>query len=74
MMNGTQGMSESQKKEMRRRGILFIHYFIRSPMYDNYTRYLLRFLFDAKPEKTPFYLISNFYYNKLFDKCDISSI
>lgn len=41
MMNGTQGMSESQKKEMRRRGILFIHYFIRSPMYDNYTSSLI---------------------------------
>jgi hypothetical protein len=40
MMNGTKDMSESQKKEMRRRSFLFLHYLIRSPFYDNFSRYL----------------------------------
>lgn len=39
-MNGTNGMSTSQKKEMRRRTILFLYYFIRTPLYDNYTRFV----------------------------------
>lgn len=37
LMGGTKRLSESQKKEMRRRTILFLHYFIRSPLYDRYS-------------------------------------
>lgn len=38
LMNGTKHMSAEQKKEMRRRTITFLHYLIRSPLYENYSR------------------------------------
>ena len=37
LMNGTRNMSTDQKKEMKRRAIMFLHYFIRSPVYENYS-------------------------------------
>ena len=40
-MNGTKNMSISQKKELKRRTNMLLHYFIRSPCFDNFSRYFL---------------------------------
>ncbi len=66
MMNGTKDMSESQKKEMRRRSFLFLHYLIRSPFYDNFSRYL-QFLDKAF---SIIYLLNTF----VFSPINLSSI
>jgi len=44
LMNGTSKLSQSQKSEMRRRTILFLHYFIRSPLYEVYSSSALTIL------------------------------
>lgn len=44
LMNGTKNLSSSQKKEMKRRSILFLHYFIRSPFYDKYSSSIIAIL------------------------------
>lgn len=37
LMNGTKNLSKNQRKEMRRRAFLLLHYFIRSPLYDKFS-------------------------------------
>lgn len=45
LMNGTGGLSQSQISEMRRRKLLIMHYFIRSPFYDRYSSSIITILF-----------------------------
>lgn len=53
LMNGTKFMSKSQKNEMRRRTILFLHYFIRSPIYDLYSSQIINVVLDQFGQKIP---------------------
>lgn len=76
LMNGTDGMSTSQKKEMRRRTILFLYYFIRTPLYDNYTSSLINVTLTQFEQNIPLikYLIKpvkNYipYWQSIYNYC-----
>lgn len=76
LMNGTNGMSMSQKKEMRRRTILFLYYFIRTPLYDNYTSSLINVTLTQFEQNIPLikYLIKpvkNYipYWQSIYNYC-----
>jgi hypothetical protein len=46
-------MSKSQKNEMRRRTILFLHYFIRSPVYEIYSSQLINVVLNQFDQRLP---------------------
>lgn len=53
LMNGTRNMSTDQKKEMKRRAIMFLHYFIRSPVYENYSCSLISIVLAQFEQRIP---------------------
>lgn len=62
LMNGTKNMSKDQKKEMKRRTIMFLQYFIRSPLYENYSSNIIFIILSQFEQRIPGsrFLISNF--------------
>ncbi|CAF0803487.1 unnamed protein product [Brachionus calyciflorus] len=53
LMNGTAKLSKSQKEEMRRRTILFVHYLIRSPFYDLYSSSIINLVLSIFEQRIP---------------------
>jgi len=53
LMNGTKHMSGEQKKEMRRRTITFLHYLIRSPLYENYSSSIINVVLSQFEQRIP---------------------
>lgn len=43
-MNGTNKMSQNQKKELRRRTLSLVYYLLRSPFYDAYSSSLINLI------------------------------
>jgi peroxin-16 len=53
MMKGTKDLSDSQKKEMRRRSILVLHYLIRSPFYDHFSCSIINLILCQFEQRIP---------------------
>lgn len=74
MMHGTQNMSKSQRSEMKRRAFQFIHYFIRSPLYELYSSQLITVLLNMVDQRVPgFKLISSISlpWKKIIDRTNL---